>query len=92
LGVISRNLPLYAAHVLEVYMAEVEDTFGGGRLPNHFDEREVEVVDDHSAVEPKSEQNRSGKVSSLRRSIEDRLEKKRLDSLIEDYSFDDIGE
>lgn len=73
-------------------MAEVDDTFGGGRLSNHFDEREVEATDDPGVVESKGDQNKSAKVNSLRRSIEDRLEKKRLNSMIEDYLFDNIDE
>jgi hypothetical protein len=73
-------------------MADVDDTFDHGRLSS-FDEREAEATDDHALVEStKSEQSKSVKPSSLRRSIEDRLEKKRLESLIEDYAFDDIDE
>ena len=71
-------------------MAEVDETFSSGRLSTHFEEREVETAEDHSIVESKNDQNKSIKVHSLRRSIEDRLEKKRLESMIEDYSFDDF--
>ncbi len=70
-------------------MAQVNGNYTGDRLPGGLYDHEVQGAAEEPIPLAVSESVKTVKSGSLRRSIEDHLEKRKLEALIEDYSFSD---